>query len=161
GKTVSVTYRVLLSSAHFAAIFYLLARPTFDMGLLYAVTFMNFYVLYGYSAVVSMLVPRADAPLFATIVAMIAGVLCGYAPQLTPYTSILFDLFGNRWAADTQFGLWVTPYEGVYQVDLSVEAFGYKRGFVARNLLVMVILSVGYRCIAFALMVLLHRDKQR
>ncbi|KAJ3119093.1 hypothetical protein HDU96_000008 [Phlyctochytrium bullatum] len=165
GKTFSVIPRLALSSAHFAALYYLLARPVFSVGLQYALLFLNFFGIYGMSVIVSMLVRRENAPLLAVIIGLFSAVFCGYGPSLTDATEsgyvFVYNIGVNRWAAEVQFAMSVDRYEGIYNVDWSGEVFGYSRGQTVRNLTVMAALGVAYRVVGFVLMVALNRDKQR
>lgn len=43
GTSISVLWRIVLSAAHFTAIYYVLARPTFAVGLQYLMILLNVY----------------------------------------------------------------------------------------------------------------------
>ncbi|KAJ3326983.1 hypothetical protein HDU76_012450 [Blyttiomyces sp. JEL0837] len=157
GKSVSVLYRLCLTTLHFTALYVILAKPPIDVG--------TQFILLGVSAVVSMLVSRQDAPLVAVIVGLFSGHFCcvgtTYKYSNKNGLIVLFDIGANRWAAEAQFGLWIDYYKGIYDLDLATSHFGYQLDVVTRNLLIMLVIGTGYRVIAFVLMVLLNRDKQR
>ncbi|KAI9328475.1 hypothetical protein DFJ73DRAFT_782572 [Zopfochytrium polystomum] len=161
GKAVSSLYRIVLASGHFAAVFYMLARPTFPVGMQYLLIFLNFFVVYGFSIITSMIVPRRDAPLVSVIVGLILAVFCGYGPSLGSTTSILFGVSGNRWAAEAQFSLWIDYYTDIYDTGVSASLFGYTLHQTTRNVVAMVTLGILYRVAGFVLMISLDRDKQR
>ncbi|KAJ3095668.1 hypothetical protein HDU97_006617 [Phlyctochytrium planicorne] len=149
GKSLSVVPRLALSSAHFTCIYYLLARPVFG----------------GVAVIVSMIVRRENASLLAVIIGLFSAVFCGFGPSLREATekhyAIVYNIGTNRWAAEVQFDLSLSRYEGIYDTNLSSQIFGYGHGYTERNLLVMAVLGVAYRIVGFFLMVLLNRDKQR
>lgn len=47
GKTISVIYRFVLGSLHFAGIFMLLAKPVSSFGILYLIVWTQFFCVYG------------------------------------------------------------------------------------------------------------------
>ena len=155
-------YRTIISSAHFTAVFYLLARPAFSVWYQYALIGLNFYCLYGICSAISMIFSRQDSPLVAIFIGLVAGAFCGFAPALKgTFNTIAFAISPNRWAADTQFGLWAGYYEGVYDVPRGAELFGYELHQVSRNLCIMLALGTGFRVLAYILMISLQRSKQR
>ncbi|KAI9348737.1 hypothetical protein DFJ73DRAFT_796357 [Zopfochytrium polystomum] len=161
GKTLASIYRILLASGHFSAVFYLLCRPTLSAGMQFLLVFLNFYVVYGVSAITSMLVPRTDAPLLSVIVGLILAVFCGFGPSLDETTRWAFGVSGNRWAAEAQFVEWIRPYGDVYNNGVSAGVYGYQLDETTRAVLAMVVLGVVYRVIGFVLMIGLNRSQQR
>ncbi|KAI9313001.1 hypothetical protein DFJ73DRAFT_935659, partial [Zopfochytrium polystomum] len=161
GKTLASMYRIVLASGHFAAVFYVLSHPTLSGGMQFLLVFLNFFVVYGVSAITSMLVPRTDAPLLSVIVGLILAVFCGFGPSLDDKTRWAFGLSGNRWAAEAQFILWIEPYADVYNTGISALIYGYQLNETVRAVLAMVALGIIYRVVAFVLMVSLNRSQQR
>ncbi|KAI8837552.1 P-loop containing nucleoside triphosphate hydrolase protein [Chytridium lagenaria] len=98
--------RLALSSAHFTAVYYLLARPVFPVGIQYALLFLNFFGIYGVAVIVSMIVRRENAALLAVIVGLFSAVFCGFGPSLSEATEkgyvFVYNLGTNRWAAEVQ-----------------------------------------------------------
>jgi hypothetical protein len=82
GKSVSVLYRILLTSLHFSSIYYYLAAPIISFGKEYAIIFLLFYCVYGLSSIISMIVRREDAPLLAVVACLFSSVFCGFGPSL-------------------------------------------------------------------------------
>ncbi|KAJ3109362.1 hypothetical protein HK100_003303, partial [Physocladia obscura] len=107
GKNLSIVYRIALASAHFVAVYYLMAHPPIYLGVQYVAVLLNFFGIYGMSMIVSMFIRRENAPLMAVTVGMIFGVLCGFAPSIIAATKqgyiFLFDIGMNRWASEMTF----------------------------------------------------------
>ncbi|KAJ3096207.1 hypothetical protein HK100_005627, partial [Physocladia obscura] len=165
GKNLSIVYRIALASAHFVAVYYLMAHPPIYLGIQYVAVLLNFFGIYGISMIVSMFIRRENAPLMAVTVGMIFGVLCGFAPSIIAATQqgyiFLFDIGVNRWASEVLLELWIGRYQNVYNMSVPESIFGYASYYTTRNLLLMLVNSVAYRTIAFVLLILLNRDKQR
>ncbi|KAJ3191813.1 hypothetical protein HK101_007396 [Irineochytrium annulatum] len=178
GKSVSVLYRIALSAIHFTALYYFLAKPPVPLGYQIALIMMNFFCKFnftqtdsdsasisGMAVVVSMLVRRENASLLAIIIGLFSAVFCGFGLDLKAAATngyiFIFDLGGNRWAAEAQFGLWIEWFAQVYDRDLALEYCGYQGGVADINLLTMLGIGVAYRVIGFVLMVVMNRDKQK
>lgn len=54
-----------------------------NWGLAFLVNPLYFWRIYGLASVVSMLVRREDAPLSATMIAFVVGILSGASPALS------------------------------------------------------------------------------
>ncbi|KAJ3099222.1 hypothetical protein HDU97_003331 [Phlyctochytrium planicorne] len=129
GKTISVFYRLTLSSLHFTALYYLLASPPIPLQYQIAFNLLNFFCVYGVAAVISMLVRRENAPLLAVVIGLFSAVFCGFGLTLDAATKggyiFVFNLGGNRWAAESQFTLWTRPTRDVYDQVYGADEFGY------------------------------------
>ncbi|KAI8607512.1 P-loop containing nucleoside triphosphate hydrolase protein, partial [Chytriomyces sp. MP71] len=154
GKNLASIYRVILSAGHFCGIYYLLAQPPIDIGIQFAIIFLNFVGTYGVGMMVSMVVKRENAPLLGVTIALIWEVLCGFGPSITDATDggyiFLYDIGVNRWMAETQFTLWVEAYN-IYDKTIAANVFGYQFGNTARNIGLMVVVCIGYRIITYLL----------
>ncbi|KAJ3308985.1 hypothetical protein HDU76_003758, partial [Blyttiomyces sp. JEL0837] len=82
GKNISSLYRVALSSGHFTAIYIFFSKPSFSYEVQYLLIFLNFFCIYGVSAVISMIVRRENASLLAVIISMFMAIFNGFAPTL-------------------------------------------------------------------------------
>ncbi|KAJ3094464.1 hypothetical protein HDU97_008035 [Phlyctochytrium planicorne] len=165
GKTTSVLYRLTLSSLHFTALYYLLATPPIPLHYQVALNLLNFFCIYGVSAVISMIVRRENASLLAVIIGLFSAVFCGFgltldAAQAGGYIFI-FNIGANRWAAESQFTLWTKPTQDVYDQVYGADNFGYVPNQEVRNILTMLGLGLGYRAVAYVLLIALNRQKQR
>ncbi|KAJ3015720.1 UNVERIFIED_CONTAM: hypothetical protein HDU68_012591 [Siphonaria sp. JEL0065] len=165
GKNLSIVYRIALTSAHFTAVYYLMAHPPIYLGWQYAFMFLNFFGIYGMAMIISMFIRRENAPLMAVTVGMIFGVLCGFAPTILNASKqgylFLLDIGMNRWAAEALFALWIERYLDVYDPEVPNSYFGYELEKTVRNLGYMIVIALAYRVVAFVLLVMLNRDKQK
>ncbi|KAJ3042991.1 hypothetical protein HDU99_010009, partial [Rhizoclosmatium hyalinum] len=156
GKNISIIFRIAMAAAHFSAVYYLMSHPPINLGLQYGAMFLNFFGIYGLSMIVSMLVRRENAPLMGVTSGMILGVLCGFAPTIKEAaeqgTLWIYALGTNRWASEALFESWIEQYIDVFDTSIPNDHFGYELGRSTRNLLLMVVVALGYRVIAFILM---------
>jgi hypothetical protein len=81
-KNVGVLPRMALACLHFTAPLLLLSVPIVPFGVAFVTNLFYFYCIYGLASCVSMVVRREAAPLVATMVALIVGILSGTAPSL-------------------------------------------------------------------------------
>ncbi|KAJ3385620.1 hypothetical protein HDU84_002103 [Entophlyctis sp. JEL0112] len=153
GQNLSSIFRISLTALHFTAVYVYFTKPTFSIG------------LHGISMLVSMAMRRDVAPLMAVVISLLLALLNGSAPSLKSAREagieFLFALSPSRWATEAQYGLSLEIYDGIYDLNLSVSLFGYELQKTSRNLGVMAALGIGYRAVAYVLMVLMNRDKQR
>ncbi|KAF4497285.1 ABC transporter (ATP-binding-cassette) [Fusarium agapanthi] len=160
-KVISVFPRMALGCMHFTVPLFLLSVPIIDWGLAFLTNLLYFYCIYGLASIVSMVVRREDAPLFATMIALITGILSGSAPPLASvkdwHMEWLWRASPATWLAELYFGQLVAPFAYLFQVDIAAEATGYHLDRKWLNINVLVGIGTAYRLIAFAGMVLGHR----
>ncbi|KAF5690371.1 ABC transporter [Fusarium denticulatum] len=160
-KVISVFPRMALGCMHFTVPLFLLSVPIIDWGLAFLTNLLYFYCIYGLASIVSMVVRREDAPLFATMIALITGILSGSAPPLASvkdwHMEWLWRASPATWLAELYFGQLVAPFAYLFQVDIAAEATGYHLDRKWLNIGVLVAIGTAYRLIAFAGMVLGHR----
>ncbi|XXQ38737.1 ABC transporter domain-containing protein [Plasmodiophora brassicae] len=165
GTSISVLWRIVLSAAHFTAIYYVLARPTFAVGLQYLMILLNVYCVYGISACISMITSRGNMALVSVVTTSVMAFNCGFLVTLNRARDAgfewAFDLGPNRWMAEAQFALTLNTYEGVYNLASEARKYGYDLDAFANDMLVMVALGIAYRVVAYVFMVTAHRDKQK
>ncbi|KAJ3284820.1 hypothetical protein HDU79_007841 [Rhizoclosmatium sp. JEL0117] len=165
GKAISSIYRFILSSLHFTAIFVVLGLPSASFGFIYAVIMLQFWSVYGTAMIVSMTVRREDSALLAVVVCLFCAVFCGYGPTIKDSYSMgitfLFAISYNRWAIEAWYSQELNVFQDVYQISAAAGRFGYVLNKEAMNLGLCFVIGLVLRIIAFALMVLLHRDKQK
>ncbi|KAJ3337512.1 hypothetical protein HDU93_001005 [Gonapodya sp. JEL0774] len=155
GKTLSSIYRIVLTSLHFSAVYYLISTPVTSFAIFYWIVLMTFWGVYGLGATISMLVKKGNAPLLAAVAALFHGTLCGFGP------TVQTDLSFNLWGSEALFSQYVNLYANVYDVEQARRAYGYTVGREATDLLAMFALGLGQRVIAFVLMIVMDRDKQK
>ncbi|CAN8099161.1 unnamed protein product [Discula destructiva] len=162
-KVVATLPRILCACLHFSAVLLFLARLVVPWGVAFAAHLAYFWCIYGVAAVVAMLARREDAPLLATMISLILGIVCGAAPNLAQVAKWklvwLWRLSPGVWLTELYFGEMVRPYEYLYQTDRAALAMGLDLHATGRNLCVLLALGVAYRLMAFA--GLLHARRLR
>ncbi|KAK6087714.1 hypothetical protein SCUP234_01353 [Seiridium cupressi] len=152
-KTISVLPRMLLGCLHFSTWVLLLAAPIIPWGTAFLVNLLYFYCIYGLASFLSMIMRREDAPLFATMISLIVGVLCGAAPPLakvqTWHLEWLWRASPGVWLAEVYFGQMVAPFEYLYNVQRATQATGFHLDWLRLNLAVLFGIGSFYRLLAF------------
>ncbi|KAK4235565.1 putative white-brown complex protein 30 [Achaetomium macrosporum] len=154
-KNVSVLPRVVVVCLHFSAPLLLLSVPIVPWGLAFGANLLYFYCVYGLASCVSMVVRREAAPLVATMVSLIVGILSGAAPSLSSVKSWyvhlewLWRASPGVWLAEFYFGQLVNPLRLIYDADLAAALTGFDLEGLGRNLGVLVVIGTIYRVIAF------------
>ena len=160
-KVLSVLPRMILSCMHFTTFFMLLATPIIPWGVAFFANLLYFYCIYGLASCVSMVVRREDAPLFATMIGLIVGILSGAAPPLSKvkkwHMEWLWRASPGVWLAELYFGQLVLPLKYLYNVGLASQATGFHLDWLWRNILVLAAIGTIYRIIAFGGLVAGHR----
>jgi hypothetical protein len=105
---------------------YLLVIPP---DIAFAANFTYFYCSYGLSSSASMVVRREDAPLFATMTALITGMFSGAAP---PFAKVKTWHMESLWLAspgvrlaEVYSGQAVVPFKYPYRVNMAASASGF------------------------------------
>ncbi|KAK3303722.1 uncharacterized protein B0T15DRAFT_560977 [Chaetomium strumarium] len=152
-KNVSVLPRMALACLHFTAPLLLLSVPIVPFGVAFVTNLFYFYCIYGLASCVSMVVRREAAPLVATMVALIVGILSGTAPSLNTvkgwHLEWLWRASPGVWLAEIYFGQLVNPLRYIYDADLAARLVGFDLDQMGRNLGVLVVIGTIYRGIAF------------
>ncbi|KAI8896887.1 P-loop containing nucleoside triphosphate hydrolase protein [Globomyces pollinis-pini] len=165
GKTIATIYRIFLSSLHFAAILFVLAKPMIPFWVQFAMIGLMFYGVYGLCSFVSMVVKRENASLLAVIFSLIAAVFCGYGPTLVDVKSWklfwVWALQFNMWGCEAQFNESLKIYENVYDNSFANDAFGYTLNQTGFDFLMMVVIGSSWRVLGYIAMIGMNRDKQR
>ncbi|KAF4978771.1 hypothetical protein FZEAL_4906 [Fusarium zealandicum] len=160
-KVLSVLPRMALGCLHFTVPLFLLSVPIINWGLAFLANLLYFYCIYGLASIVSMVVRREDAPLFATMIALITGILSGSAPPLASVKSWnmewLWRASPATWLAELYFGQLVAPFEYLYDVKFASEQVGYELDRKWMNIGILVGIGTAYRAIALVGMILGHR----
>ncbi|KAK7756234.1 hypothetical protein SLS62_001828 [Diatrype stigma] len=155
-KTVSAVPRMAVACLHFSTILLLFAVPVLGWGIAFVTNLLYFYCVYGLASCVSMIIRREDAPLFATMLALIAGIMCGAAPTLADVRSWgivwLWRASPGVWLAELYFGEMVVPFDYLYDIKLAADATGYHLGRGWYNVLVLFGIGSAYRFVAYILL---------
>ena len=152
-KMISSLPRMVVGCLHFSTILLILAVPIIDWGLAFVANLMYFYCVYGLASLVSMLVRREDAPLFATMIALIAGILSGAAPTLADVRGWglewLWRSSPGVWLAELYFGEMISPFQYLYDIHLAADATGFHLGGGWYNVLILLAIGTAYRLLAY------------
>ncbi|CAM1511471.1 Fc.00g089840.m01.CDS01 [Cosmosporella sp. VM-42] len=160
-KAVSVFPRMAFACLHFSTLLFLLSVPIIPWGIAFFANFLYFYCIYGLASCVSMVVRREDAPLFATMISLIVGILSGAAPPLSQvkkwHMEWLWRASPGVWLAELYFGQLVAPLRRLYDVDLASQATGFHIDWLWRNILLLFAIGTVYRIVAFIGIIFGHR----
>jgi len=152
-KTVGSLPRMIMACLHFSAPLFLLAVPIIPFGTAFLANLLYFFCIYGLAACVSMAVRREDAPLFATMLSLIVGILCGAAPPLRSAKDWnlewLWRASPSVWFAEVYFGQLVSPFAYLYDVNFAAQATGYYLDRLGANMAVLLAIGCLYRVVAF------------
>ncbi|KAI0540590.1 hypothetical protein GGR58DRAFT_119770 [Xylaria digitata] len=152
-KNLSVFPRMTFACLHFSTLILVLSVPIIPWGIAFTTNLVYFYCIYGLASVMSMIVKREDAPLFATMVSLIIGILSGAAPPLSKvrewHLEWLWRLSPGTWLAEVYFGQMIEPFRYLYNVDLAARIAGFRLNELWTNILVLLLIGTIYRLLAF------------
>ncbi|KAI1812399.1 hypothetical protein GGS20DRAFT_23536 [Poronia punctata] len=152
-KNLSVVPRMVCACLHFTTLILLLATPIINWGIAFTTNLVYFYCIYGLASMVSMVVRREDAPLFATMISLIVGILCGAAPPLSSvrdwHMEWLWRASPGTWLAEVYFSQLVEPFRYLYNVDLAAAITGFNLNARWINLVILFAIGTIYRVLAF------------
>ncbi|KAI1090440.1 hypothetical protein F5B19DRAFT_322499 [Rostrohypoxylon terebratum] len=152
-KNLSVLIRMVFGCMHLTTFLLILAVPIINWGTAFLANLVYFYCIYGLASFVSMVVRREDAPLIATMISLIVGILCGAAPPLSKvigwHMEWLWRLSPGTWLAELYFGQLVSPFRYLYNVDLAAQQVGFHLDWNWRNMGIMVAIGTAYRVLAY------------
>ena len=152
-KTVSVLPRMVLACLHFSTFLFLLSVPVIPWGIAFLANLLYFYCIYGLASCVSMVARREDAPLIATMISLIVGILSGAAPPLRSVKGWgmewLWRASPGTWLAELYFGQLVSPFGYLYDVEMAAAVTGFHLNWLWRNMLILAGVGTVYRLVAF------------
>lgn len=176
-KNLSVLPRMVFACLHFSTLILVLSVPIIPWGIAFTTNLIYFYCIYGLASVMSsksnihnsiflrapdkkaltsaiiVIVKREDAPLFATMISLIVGILSGAAPPLSKvkgwHLEWLWRLSPGTWLAEVYFGQMIEPLRYLYDVDLAASIAGFRLHELCANILVLFLIGSIYRLIAF------------
>ncbi|KAF2101114.1 ABC transporter-like protein [Rhizodiscina lignyota] len=165
GKVIATLPRIILGCYHFTVFFMLLATPRIDWLKAFVVNLLYYYCIYGLASCVSMLTRREDGPLLATMASLIVGILSGFAPTLNQvaqwHMTWLWRASPGVWIAEVYYSENVMPVSYLWQIDDAAQALGLVFGRFWLDMVVLLGIGTTYRVIAFFLLILVRRSKQR
>ncbi|KAI8911168.1 P-loop containing nucleoside triphosphate hydrolase protein [Gorgonomyces haynaldii] len=164
GKSLASLYRIVLCATHFTGIMYAFATQVVPYGTNWLAMSLLVWCVYGVSAFVVMLAKR-DHILYATITAVCLCVFSGYGviPGWAKEKGIFFlwAIQYTYWISSANWSNILEIYKHIYDAQeanmyinfvLFNQSFDYGMAFL---------IGLIYRVLAFAAMLLLHRDRQR
>ena len=165
GKTLSTFPRMLLANLHFSTFFLLLATPRISWGAAFIINLAYFYCIYGLASIVGMITRREDGPLLATVASLIVGVISGMSPTLVTvagwHMSWLWRASPGTWLTEGYFDKNVRPWGYLYQIEDAEMYIGFRVGRFWMDLGILFVLGTVYRILAFVLMRVVNRRKQK
>lgn len=160
-KVLATLPRILCACLHFSVVLLFLGRLSVPWGVAFAANLCYFWCIYGVAGLISLLARREDAPLLATMVSLILGILCGAAPNLAQVADWkllwLWRMSPGVWLTELYFGELVRPTGYLYQTELAAQAMGLDLDATARNLGVLMALGVAYRVMAYVALLYARR----
>lgn len=165
GKVGATLPRIFLGCFHFTTLFMLLATPRIEWLKAFIANLLYYYCIYGLASCVSMLTRRDDGPLLATMASLIVGILSGFAPRLNQvaewHMTWLWRASPGVWISEIYYSENVVPVKYLYQIDDAAQALGIVLDRFWLDLLVLLGIGTIYRVIAFFLLILVRRSKQK
>lgn len=158
GMSLANIPRIILGGLHFTALFQILSMTYVPFGTMLLNVTLIFFAVYGLAAIVSMVVPRKDAPLLAAVLGVVAAVLCGYIRNLPVQLCYLSYAY---WSDNAYFTDEVGVMMAAYQWQITEQYFHLSAQHIPRDFGIMFSIGTIYRIIGFFLLTLLNRDKQR
>lgn len=160
-KVLATLPRILCACLHFSVVLLFLGRLPIPWGVAFAANLCYFWCIYGVAGLIALLARREDAPLLATMVSLILGILCGAAPNLAQVANWklvwLWRMSPGVWLTELYFGELVRPTGYLYQTELAAQAMGLDLDATARNLGVLLALGVAYRLMAYVALLFARR----
>jgi hypothetical protein len=161
GKNISVFYRILICSMHFATAFHMILQPLIPFSILFLTICSLYYGIYGISSFVSMIVEPRNATLAAVVLCLFYSVSAGFAITLKQANDLhmgwLFNLGFCRWTSEILWSESVSPFKHIYLVDYSSDYFGFTTGRVLFDFCMLLLLGTVWR--VFAYIALKHSTK--
>ena len=158
GQSLAMLPRICLGGLHFSCLFHVLSASLIPFGQIYLNVTLIFYAVYGLASIVSMLVPRRDAPLLAAVICVCAAVLNGYVRSLPVALDYLSYAY---WSHDALFTGYTRPFTHVFQVSINADLFHLVPNRLSMDFGLMFSIGTIYRIISLILLLVLNRDKQR
>ncbi|KAK4183830.1 hypothetical protein QBC35DRAFT_442609 [Podospora australis] len=151
-KSISVLPRMTMACLHFTVPLLLLSVPIIPWGVSFLTNLLYFYCIFGLASCISMVVKREDAPLFATMIALITGILSGAAPPLSNVRNWnmvwLWRASPGVWLAEIYFGQLVAPLGYLYDTQMAAHNTGFNLDRLYYNVGILLAIGTIYRVLA-------------
>lgn len=165
GKVISTLPRIVLGCFHFTTFFMILATPLISWPKAFIADLLYYYAIYGLSSCVSMITRREDGPLLATMASLVVGILSGFAPTLVQVAKWhmvwLWRASPGVWISEAYYSENIMPLAYLYQIHDATEQIGVVLDRFGIDLLVLFGIGTIYRVIAFFLLIVVRRSKQK
>ena len=165
GKVLSTIPRMLLANLHFSILFYLLTTPRISWAAAFTANLLYFWCIYGLASCISMITRREDGPLLAVMLSLVVGVLNGMSPSLRQVRiwrlQWLWRASPGTWLAEGYFDQNIGPLDYLYQIDIAADYMGYIVGQFHLDLGMLMVIGTVCRVLAFGLMRVMNRHKQK
>ncbi len=158
GVSLSVLYRIFIMALHFAVLFYVVGMPMASLGHIYAICFGVYFAVYGLGAIISMIFKREDAPLTAVIATLVAAIMSGFINVFPLGLKAVSYAF---WSGEAFYSGEVKPFSNIYDLSVAKDVWDYDLERFDGDIVAVVFYGVAYRMIAYVLMIMLNRDKQK
>ena len=165
GKVLSTIPRMVLANLHFSILFYLLTTPRISWAAAFTANLLYFWCIYGLASCISMITRREDGPLLAVMLSLVVGVLNGMSPSLRQVRiwrmQWLWRASPGTWLAEGYFDQNIGPLDYLYQIDIAANYMGYIVGQFHLDLGMLMVIGTVCRVLAFFLMRVMNRHKQK
>lgn len=165
-KTISSIPRLALSALHMASIWHTLATPGTSIGVIYGILSLQFFGMYGISSIISFLIRREYQAVIATLVGFVPASFSGNSPNLADLINEGFgfalDWSYTRWANEAFYSSETSFFLNIYKVhEVSIPIVGYTLDRIPWDFMMMLLIGIILRLLAFFALIAINRSKQR
>mmetsp|Transcript_1234 Transcript_1234/g.2092 ORF Transcript_1234/g.2092 Transcript_1234/m.2092 type:complete len:187 (+) Transcript_1234:2-562(+) len=157
GKTMSNFYRILIGALHFCACYLLLAETILLPEQLYSIVVVLFFSVYGMACIISMILPLETANLVAVVLALLIPVFGGFVRNMG--MGVKMSMY-SWWANEAFFSHSIMPYQHIFLVEKTAHVWSYTLEQPTKDLMLVIIIGLVYRVVAFLCMTGLNKEKQ-
>ncbi|XP_004346076.1 ABC transporter CER5 [Capsaspora owczarzaki ATCC 30864] len=160
------------ASFAFASVLSPMLRPITSFGDLLVIIFMTQFAAFGLGYIISIIVSRESSMVVGTVAVFAFSVCSGLSPRLAQIRDsysvarIIWDVSFPRYAAEALYISEAKAYtdeESIFRAPVlrSLDFLGYRVDNVPFDLGMLCVLGVGFRLIAYLLLVFWNRRKQQ
>ncbi|KAE8140279.1 hypothetical protein BDV38DRAFT_290517 [Aspergillus pseudotamarii] len=165
GKSLAVSFRMLVAALHFTSFYMVLAAPMISFALQLGLALLYFYCIYGLGFVVSAVTRREDGPLLCMLLSLIISALSGCAPRLSTVRSWHLEWFWYSWPAtwfsEAFYQENTAPLAYLYNVNDAATFTGYRIGRTTVDLCALLLIGTLYRAVSYVLFIFWGWGSQR
>ena len=155
GASTAEVYRVILTVLHFTAVVYLMLRPYTSFGDLFWILLMYGIAIDSQSIALGNILSPEIAPLLSSVVGVFTALFNGYA--LVPGSFLTYPFALTQLLYSIEIGFVKHFYDATTIKDQLMYTL-YSEGSDYLSIWIWIVLL---RVVAFVLMIVLNRDKQR